>query len=75
VSVSHRRIFLAQEATNAPVHFHTDKKSCLSTYHVGAKGETRYSSYSFFIPALYGVCAQRHDHAAFYALGQDPQCY
>jgi hypothetical protein len=34
--------------------------------HVGAKGDRKYSSYSFLISALDGVSSQRHASAALY---------
>jgi hypothetical protein len=39
----------------------------------GARGERRYSSYSFTTSALDGVSGQRHAPAAFYSRGKDPR--
>jgi hypothetical protein len=38
-----------------------------------AKGERKYSSYSFFTLELDGVSGQRHDPAALYPWGKDPR--
>jgi hypothetical protein len=42
--------------------------------HAGAKGERKYSSYSFLTLILDGVSGQRHALAALYPQGKDPWC-
>jgi ankyrin repeat protein len=42
------------------------KSKAVPLCHVGAKGERKYSSYSFLASALYGVSGQRHAPDAFH---------
>jgi hypothetical protein len=42
------------------------KYSCPALHHASAKGERKYSSYSFFASPLDGVSGQHHAPAAFY---------
>jgi hypothetical protein len=41
----------------------------------GAKGEGKYSSYSFLISTLDGVSGQRHDLAALYPRRKEPSTH
>jgi hypothetical protein len=47
--------------------------SCPATRHAEAKGERKYSSYSFFTSALDGVSDHRHAPAALFPRGKDPR--
>jgi hypothetical protein len=66
-----KRIFVTFSSTAGP-YLNVASNRAVLLCHVGAKGERRYSSYSFLTSALNGVSSQRHTQAGLYPRERTP---